>query len=288
MASLSNWVAGARPRTLPAAVVPVVVASAAARAMGHFVWDRAALALVVSLAIQVATNYANDYSDGKRGTDDARVGPMRLVASKAASPKAVLSAAMGSFALAGVAGVILAILSSPYLLVVGAAALLAGWFYTGGKRPYGYLGLGELFVFVFFGLVAVMGTYFVQVGRIDLFSAAISIPVGFLAVALLVINNLRDIANDAKSEKMTLAVRLGEHRTRMLYVALVVLAPLGSLALFGWRHFAVLGVAALYFAVRPIRMVNSGKSGRDLVAVLALTGRLQIIFGVLLSLGILL
>ena len=288
MASLSDWVAGARPRTLPAALVPVGVASAAAGAMGHFVWDRAALALVVSLAIQVATNYANDYSDGKRGTDDARVGPMRLVASKAASPKAVLSAAMGSFALAGVAGVILAILSSPYLLVVGAAALLAGWFYTGGKRPYGYLGLGELFVFVFFGLVAVMGTYFVQVGRVDLFSAAISIPVGFLAVALLVINNLRDIANDAKSEKMTLAVRLGDHRTRILYVALVVLAPLGSLALFGWRHFAILGVAALYFSVRPIRMVNSGKSGRDLVAVLALTGRLQIIFGVLLSLGILL
>ena len=288
MTTLSQWIAGARPRTLPAAIVPVVVASAGAQAEGSFIWDRALLALVVSLAIQVGTNYANDYSDGKRGTDDVRVGPMRLVASKAASAKAVLYAAMGAFIVSAVAGASLAVLSSPYLLVVGLASLLAGWFYTGGKRPYGYLGLGEVFVFVFFGLVAVVGSYFVQVGRVDAFSVLLAIPVGFLAVALLVINNLRDIATDAQSSKMTLAVRLGDRRTRRLYVALVVLAPALSVAVVGWRHFAALGLVSLIFAIRPIRMVRSGIQGRSLIAVLVLTGRLQIIFGALLSVGILL
>lgn len=288
MTTISQWIAGARPRTLPAAIVPVVVASAGAQSQGGFIWDRALLALVVSLAIQVGTNYANDYSDGKRGTDDVRVGPMRLVASQAASAKAVLYAALGAFLVSAIAGASLAILSSPYLFLVGLASLLAGWFYTGGKRPYGYLGLGEVFVFVFFGLVAVVGSYFVQVGRVDTFSILLAIPVGFLAVALLVINNLRDIETDMQSSKMTLAVRLGDRRTRGLYVALVILAPALSVALVGWRHFAALGLAALIFAIRPIRMVRSGTQGRSLIAVLVLTGRLQIIFGVLLSIGILL
>ena len=288
MATAKEWLAGARPRTLPAAVVPVLVASAGAGAKGHFVYDRAALALVVSLAIQIATNYSNDYSDGKKGTDDVRVGPMRLVASGIAPARAVLVAAILSFSIAAVAGLVLALISSPYLLIVGAFALAAGWFYTGGKHPYGYIGLGEVFVFVFFGLTAVVGTYFVQVGKIGVFPVILSIPVGFLAVALLVINNLRDIATDETANKMTLAVRLGDGRTRTLYQSLVLAAFLLALVLDAFRPFAFVALLALPFAIRPIRLVRQGSTGRDLIGVLGLTGRLQIIFGACLALGLLL
>ncbi|MDA8261415.1 MAG: 1,4-dihydroxy-2-naphthoate polyprenyltransferase [Actinomycetota bacterium] len=288
MATANEWIQGARPRTLPAALVPVVVATAAAEAAGHFLWDRALLALVVSLAIQVATNYANDYSDGRRGTDDKRVGPMRLVASGAASPKAVLAAALASFGVAGLAGLALAFMTSWTLLLVGALALLAGWFYTGGKRPYGYMGLGEVFVFVFFGVVAVVGTYYVQTGAVDAYSLLLSVPVGLLAVALLVINNLRDIPTDAASGKMTLAVRMGDKGTRRFYVGIVVLALLLAPVLAAYRPFAWLGLLAAPLALRPGRLVLAGATGRDLIRALAMTGALQIAFGALLSIGILL
>ncbi|MDA8375158.1 MAG: 1,4-dihydroxy-2-naphthoate polyprenyltransferase [Actinomycetota bacterium] len=287
MATIGQWVQGARPRTLPAALVPVVVATAAATADGHFIWDRAVLALVVSLAIQVATNYANDYSDGKRGTDDKRVGPMRLVASGAAAPKVVLYAALACFGIAGIAGLALAVMTSWILILVGALALLAGWFYTGGKRPYGYMGLGEVFVFVFFGLVAVVGTYYVQTGGVG-YSLLLSVPVGLLAVALLVINNLRDIPTDAASGKMTLAVRLGDRGTRYFYVGVIVLSLLLAVALSAYRPFAWLGVLAAPLALRPTRVVMAGATGPELIRALAMTGALQIAFGVLLSLGVLL
>ena len=287
MATAAQWLQGARPRTLPAALVPVAVATAAATADGHFLWDRALLALVVSLAIQVATNYANDYSDGKRGTDDQRVGPMRLVASGAASPKSVLRAALACFGVAGLAGLALAAMTTWFLLLVGALALLAGWFYTGGKRPYGYMGLGEVFVFVFFGVVAVVGTYYVQTGGVG-YSLLLSVPVGLLAVALLVINNLRDIPTDQASGKMTLAVRMGESGTRRFYVGVIVVSLLLAVALSAYRPFAWVGVLAAPLAVRPIRIVLAGAKGRELIRALAMTGALQIVFGALLSLGLLL
>ncbi|MGH9153377.1 MAG: 1,4-dihydroxy-2-naphthoate polyprenyltransferase, partial [Acidimicrobiales bacterium] len=189
----SPWVAGARPRTLPAAVVPVLVGTAVAFTQGGVVWWRALLALVVSVAIQVGTNYANDYSDGVRGTDDVRVGPPRLVASKLAAPRSVLRAAIASFAVAGLAGLALAAATTWWLLLVGAASFAAGWLYTGGPKPYGYYGLGELFVFVFFGLVATAGSTYVQTEEVTGLSLAAAVPVGFRATALLVVNNLRDI-----------------------------------------------------------------------------------------------
>src|SRR5512139_3964646 len=225
---LGPWIAGARPRTLPAAVVPVLVGTACAvRDTGDWnhgiiVW-RSVAAMIVSLAIQVGTNYANDYSDGIRGTDAVRVGPIRLVASGLASPSAVKRAAFASFAVAAVAGLALAAAAGWWLIAVGAAAFLAGWFYTGGPRPYGYAGFGELFVFVFFGVVATTGSAFVQIVRITPLTLAVSVPVGMLAVALLVVNNLRDIPGDTVSGKRTLAVRLGDKRTRILYTALMFL-----------------------------------------------------------------
>ena len=216
--AVKKWVAGARPRTLPAAIVPVLVGTACAVGDATIVWWR----LVAALGIQVGTNYANDYSDGKRGTDDPskRVGPVRLVGWGLAPPKAVLRAALLSFAVAGVAGLALAIAVTPWLLLVGAASFAAGWLYTGGPRPYGYAGFGELFVFVFFGVVATVGSTFVQTESITALALAASIPIGFLATALLVVNNLRDIPGDTQSGKRTLAVRIGDQRTRILYVAL--------------------------------------------------------------------
>lgn len=284
MATTKEWVAGARPRTLPAALVPVAIASGASGS--HFVWDRAALALVVSLAIQIATNYANDYSDGKRGTDDVRVGPMRLVASKKATPKQVLLAAMVFFGVAGVAGGVLALIAAWWLLIVGALAILAGWYYTGGKHPYGYLGLGEVFVFVFFGLVAVLGTYYVQVSKVDLTSVVLGCASGFLAVALLVINNLRDIPTDKASGKATLAVRMGDTRTRRFYVGLMVMAVLLPLLLVGTFPYLLILLILLIPLWDPIKTVLNGAKGRDLIAVLGKTGRLQILFGLLATLAL--
>lgn len=313
---VKRWVLGARPRTLPAAVVPVLVGTAAAHpsiprlagasvvlrlttpaSVWDSVWWRALGALVVALAIQVGTNYANDYSDGIRGTDDARVGPLRLVGSGLVRPRSVKRAAFAAFGVAGVVGLALAWATSWWVLVVGAACLAAGWLYTGGPRPYGYVGLGELFVFVFFGIVATEGTYFVQTGRLtEPIVAFASVAVGLLATALLVANNLRDIDTDGVSGKMTLAVRLGRRRAGWLYVVCVVLPFVGAAAWgLAWLPSAVRGgdaigpfvpLLALPLAIGPLRTVIGDASGRALLPVLAATGRLQMVYGALLAAGL--
>ena len=309
------WWLGARPRTLPAALVPVAVGTAAAHSRGtgsgsgwasyapmvasHPVpridsWWCALGALVVALAIQVGTNYANDYSDGIRGTDDARVGPLRLTATGLASPSAVKRAALTAFGLAGVVGLVLAWATSWWVLLIGAACLLAGWFYTGGPRPYGYVGLGEVFVFVFFGLVATVGTYYVQTGRLTpsgIWWAGAAL--GLLATALLLANNLRDIATDRETGKRTVAVRIGRRAGGWCYVACVLLPFLGAAAVgaglvgsgsqFTWL---VLPLLAIPLAVAPVRLVTGGANGRELLPVLAATGRLQLAYGVLLAVAL--
>ncbi len=257
-----------------------------AAAGGQVIWWRAAAALVVSVALQVAANYANDYSDGVRGTDDARVGPLRLVASGAASATAVRWAAIAAFAVAGACGLALAAVAGWWLLLVGGACMAAGWLYTGGPRPYGYAGLGEAFVFVFFGLVATAGTAYVQLGRVTGLAVAASIPVGLLAVALLVINNLRDIPSDAASGKRTLAVRLGPPATRVLYAAVILAAFAVAAAMGASRIGSLATLAALPVAAGPLRRVAAGEDGPGLIPVLGATGRLQLAFGALLALGI--
>lgn len=247
--------------------------------------------MVVALAIQVATNYANDYSDGVRGTDDeTRVGPVRLVGSGLAEPSAVKRAAVVSFAVAGVAGLALAAATTWWLLLVGAASFAAGWFYTGGPKPYGYHGLGEVFVFVFFGLVATVGSAFVQTENVTGLTVLCAVPVGTLATALLVVNNLRDIPTDAVSGKRTLAVRLGDKRTRWFYVALMVVPylVLPAIAVLGDRPVALIALLGLFTAVSPINSVMRGAIGRDLIAVLGGTGRAQLAYGALLALGLVL
>ena len=288
MTSPAAWLAGARPRTLPAAVVPVVVGTAVASAQGDVVWWRAVAALVVALAIQVGTNYANDYSDGVRGTDQRRVGPVRLVAGGLASPVAVRRAAMTAFAVAAVVGAAVAVAVGPELLVVGAACFAAGWLYTGGPRPYGYAGLGEVFVFAFFGLVATAGSAYVHLERVTGLAMLASVPVGLLATALLVTNNLRDIPSDATAGKNTLAVRVGETWTRLLYLGCVAAAFASVLLIALLRPPALLALLALPLALRPAAAVASGASGRQLVPVLVATGKLQLAFGALLAAGIVL
>ncbi len=274
MASAAQWLEGARVRTLPAAVAPVVAGSGAA-AWGHaFHPGRALLALVVSLALQVGVNYANDYSDGVRGTDDDRVGPFRLVGSGAAAPAQVRLAALTSLGVAAAAGLVLVAVSGRWwLLLVGLAAIVAAWGYTGGPRPYGYAGLGEMFVFVFFGLVAVCGTTYVQADHVPWASLAAGVAVGALACAILVANNLRDIAGDTRAGKRTLAVRLGERGTRHLYAALVAgSAAAGAAAAAASTWWALLALAGYALLVAPLRAVLGGADGRALVDVLRLTG----------------
>ncbi|GAA0355042.1 1,4-dihydroxy-2-naphthoate polyprenyltransferase [Microbispora corallina] len=287
MATPAEWFAGARPRTLPAAVVPVAVGTGAAVYEGGAIWWRALLALFVALALQVGVNYANDYSDGVKGTDRDRVGPMRLVGSGVAAPRDVLAAALGCFLAAAVAGLVLVVATGAWwLLLVGLAAILAAWFYTGGSRPYGYRALGEVSVFVFFGLVAVVGTTYVQVERLSWVAVAAAVPVGLLACALLVVNNLRDIATDGTSGKRTLAVVLGDTRTRLLYSAALILPFAVAIALVPWRPFAALTLLALPLALPPVRAVRSGAVGPALIATLQQTGRLQLVFGALFALGL--
>ena len=282
----TQWVQGARLRTLPAAVTPVVVGSGVALGDGLTRWGPASLALIVALALQVGVNYANDYSDGIRGADSQRVGPFRLVGSGAASPGYVRTAAYAAFAVAVVAGLILASLTSWWLVAVGAACLVAAWTYTGGPSPYGYRALGELSVFVFFGLVAVVGTYFVHSGQISVIAVLASVPVGLLACALLVVNNLRDIPTDAAASKRTLAVVLGDRRTRILALALL-LAPFAIAGLLTpARAWAWLPVLALPLAVSPLRNIRAGAAGRDLIPTLRNTGGLQLAFGVLFAVGL--
>ncbi len=286
MTTAREWLEGARPRTLPAAVSPVLVGSGAAAAADAFRPGRALLALVVSLALQVGVNYANDYSDGVRGTDADRVGPLRLVGSGTAPPAAVKAAALGAFAVAAAAGLVLALLTSAWLLPLGATALAAAWGYTGGERPYGYRGWGEVSVFVFFGLVAVLGTTYVQAERLTLLALGGGVACGALACAVLVTNNLRDLPGDATSGKRTLAVVLGDRRTRVLYPALVTgaFATCALLALV--TPWALLPLLAAPLAAGPVRRVQRGETGRDLVPVLRETGRLSLVFGVLLAAGL--
>jgi len=286
------WVAGARPRTLPAAVVPVAVGTACAvgQVDGGLIWWRAVAALVVALALQVATNYANDYSDGIRGTDadDKRVGPVRLVGQGLATPSAVKKAAMAAFGVAGIAGAALALVVGPELFVVGAAAIAAGWFYTGGPRPYGYAGLGEAFVFVFFGIVATAGSTYVQTGSLEGLALGASVPVGLLATALLVVNNLRDIPGDTEVGKRTLAVRLGDPRTRYLYTAFLVsaFACVPLVAGLGARPAGAIAMFAVLLAAQPVTAVLGGARGSELIGVLGATGRVQLAFGALFTVGL--
>ncbi len=286
MATPAQWLAGARPRTLPAALAPVLVGTGAAAALDGFRPSTALLALVVALALQVAVNYANDYSDGTRGTDADRVGPMRLVGSGAASPRAVLVAAMLAFAVAAVAGLVLAALTSWWLVAVGAVCILAAWTYTGGPIPYGYRALGELFVFVFFGLVAVVGTTYVQTRTLPGLAFAVAVPVGLLIVAILVVNNLRDIDGDALVGKRTLAVLLGERGTRWAFAGLFVVALLVVVAVGVVRPWVLVTLLAVPLSVPPLRTVLGGGRGPALIAALGGTGRLTLVTGVLLAAGL--
>jgi 1,4-dihydroxy-2-naphthoate polyprenyltransferase len=289
VATTAQWVEGARPRTLPAAVAPVLAGTAVAVHEGEPDLGKALLALVVSLALQVGVNYANDYSDGIRGTDADRVGPLRLVGSGAAEPVAVKRAAFAALGVAALAGLVLAVTTAWWLVLVGALCVVAAWYYTGGSRPYGYAGLGEVMVFVFFGLVAVGGTAYVQTGDLSLATAYAATGVGALACAILVANNLRDVPTDAVAGKRTLAVRLGETRTRALYALLVgaALVALVGVAL-ATDVLALLGSVFLVPAGRAVRRVASGATGRDLVPVLQLTGVAELLYGAGLLGGLLL
>ena len=265
MADAREWLAGTRPRTLPAAVVPVLIGSGVALGYGRFSWWRALLALVVALALQVGVNFANDYSDGVRGSDERRVGPVRLVAAGLAPPRQVLSAAFVCFFVAGAAGLVLAAVTAWWLVAAGAACIAAAWFYTGGPRPYGYHGLGEVFVFAFFGVVAVAGTAYVQMGRLSWLGLAASVPAGLLACALLIVNNLRDIHGDTLAGKRTLAVRLGDARSRTAYV-LTMLAPFCCAAAdrrLPAIHAAGGGDPAPGVDARPVRARGRLGSGAD-------------------------
>ena len=319
MTQVRDWVAGARPRTLPASLAPVLAGSAAAARPGlgwgqGMIWWRLAMALVVALALQVGVNYANDCSDGVRGADDERrIGPRRLVGSGLAAPAAVRRAAAAAGLVAGGAGLALAAAAGWELLAVGAACLAAGWFYSGGRRPYGYRGLGEVGVFVFFGPVAAVGSAYVQLEAITVRSIWVGVGCGCLSCALLVANNLRDIAGDAAVGKVTLAVRLGAPRTRLLYALLILgafaaLAPLSTAGAWPLRGVLVLGdppaapirpaaldaagawpllgLAAAPLAAGPLRRVLRGDDGTDLIGVLAATGRLLAAYGLTLAAGL--
>jgi 1,4-dihydroxy-2-naphthoate polyprenyltransferase len=287
VATPGQWLEGARLRTLPASVAPVLVGSGAAAAAGSFVGWKAALALVVALGLQVGSNYANDYSDGIRGTDDHRVGPQRLVGSGAAAPTAVKTAAYASFALAAVCGLVLALTTAWWLVALGAVAIGAAWFYTGGSRPYGYRALGEVSVFVFFGLMAVVGTAYVQTLRVTWPAVAGAVAIGSLTCAILVANNLRDIPTDTASGKRTLAVVLGDRQTRMLYAGLHVVAyALVVVLALTSTSWALLSLLALPLAARPVGQVLRGTGGRDLVAVLRDTGLAELAFAALLALAL--
>jgi 1,4-dihydroxy-2-naphthoate octaprenyltransferase len=287
MARLSEWVAGARPRTLPAAVAPVVMGTAAAHLLGAADPALAVLALLVALALQVGVNYANDYSDGIRGTDEDRVGPVRLVGQRLASPSSVKVAAFSAFAVAAVVGLALVALSEAWVLLpLGALAVLAAWRYTGGENPYGYRGLGEVYVFVFFGLLATLGTLYTQAGRLSWFGLLGAVGVGALASAILVANNLRDIPTDAGHGKRTLAVRLGDRRTRQLYGALLAVSLLTLCGMALHEPWVLLAILSAPLGVRAVRTVLGGAEGRELVPVLATTGLYEVAYAVLAAVGV--
>lgn len=286
MASVAQWVEGARPRTIPNAIAPVIAGTGAAAWLDGAVWWKALLALVVAVAMIVGVNYANDYSDGIRGTDDVRAGPLRLVGSRLATPKSVLTAALLSFAVAGAAGLALAVVSAPWLIAVGGVCIAGAWLYTGGSKPYGYLGLGEVAVFVFFGLVAVLGTQYTQAGRIDWVGLLAAIAVGSLSSAVLVANNLRDIPTDREAEKITLAVRLGDPRTRLLYQALLAAALAVTLLLTIATPWCAAGLVAAPLAWRAARPVRTGAVGLALIPVLRDTGLTMLVWSVAVALAL--
>lgn len=288
VASFAQWIEGARPRTLPNAVAPVLAGTGAAAWTGSAVWWKALLALAVSLALIIGVNYANDYSDGIRGTDDVRSGPLRLVGSKLASPRAVLTAAVVSLAVGAVAGLVLAAFSAPWLIAVGAVCIAGAWLYTGGKKPYGYLGLGEVAVFIFFGLVAVLGTQYTQALRVDWVGLVAAVAMGSLSSAVLVANNLRDIPTDTESGKITLAVRLGDARTRLLYQLLVAVALVLPLVLMLATPWCAVGLLAAVPAMRGLRPVRDGSTGAQLIPVLRDTGLTMLVWAIAVSLALLL
>ncbi len=283
MTSREQWIAGARPKTLPAAIAPVIVGTAFAGYNAQL--TNFLLALIVGVALQVGVNYANDYSDGIKGTDNDRIGPMRLVGSGAASPESVKRAAYLSFLLAAGAGLILSARTNWLLILIGALAIIAAWTYTGGQKPYGYFALGEVAVFIFFGLVATIGTYYVQVNSISLEVFLAAIAMGSLASALLVVNNLRDLAKDAAAGKITLAVRLGDKQSRNLYKALLLIPLLIAILLLPASPYFLLAAAAAPSIRSSIKAVSSGASGGALIELLAKTGRIQMIYGLALSLA---
>ncbi len=286
MATATQWVSASRPRTLPAAVAPILVGAGAGYAIHQFSWWKTLLALVVSLALQVGVNYANDYSDGIRGTDEVRVGPMRLVGSGAARPQQVKFAAFACFGIAGIAGLVLAASTTWWLVPFGVAAVAAAWFYTGGPKPYGYAGFGEVFVFLFFGLLAVLGTTYVNSRHITPSSVAAAIGIGLLACALLMINNLRDVSTDADSGKRTLAVLLGDRLARSVLVLTIAGAFLAVIVI-GVRHpWCMLALLSLPLAIAPVRQVTAGGKGLALIKALGAIGRLEFVYAVLITAGL--
>ena len=289
MPTTAQWIEGARPRTLPAAVAPVLAGTGIAAYVDEAIWWKAGLALVVSLLLQVGVNYANDYSDGIRGTDDDRVGPLRLVGSGLAKPDSVKAAAFLSFGAAAVAGLALAVSTSWWLVLVGAVSILAAWYYTGGKKPYGYLGLGEVMVFVFFGLVAVLGTVFVQLEEIPGSAWWPAVGIGAIACAILVANNLRDIPTDTIAGKLTLAVKLGDSRTRIFYVLLTstAFAVLFALAVHTtwWACLGFIGFIPLLRA--ELIVLKERATGPALIPVLQLTGVGELLYAAGIFAGLL-
>ncbi|MFG1634264.1 1,4-dihydroxy-2-naphthoate polyprenyltransferase [Pseudonocardia alni] len=287
MATTAEWVEGARPRTLPTAISPVLVGTGAALGAGALAPGSALLALLVAVALVIGVNFANDYSDGIRGTDDDRVGPQRLVGSRAAEPATVKAAAFACFGVAAVAGLVLTAVSGQWwLLLVGALCIVGAWYYTGGSRPYGYAGLGEVAVFVFFGPVAVLGTMLTQAGRVDAAAVGAAAGVGLLTCAVLVANNLRDIPGDRVVGKRTLAVRLGDHGTRVLYLALVLVPFVVAVGAAFDRPGLLVALLALPAAVRPVRIVLGGAQGPALIPVLKDTGLLLLAWGVAAAVGL--
>lgn len=289
MASLNDWLEGARVRTLPAAVSPVIIGASIAYAEGGFSWVRTLLAAFVALALQIGVNFSNDYSDGVRGTDDLRQGPPRLTGGGKASAKLVLVMAFVFFGLACVAGLILVVLSGQWwLLIAGAVAVVAAWFYTGGKNPYGYMGLGEVFVFIFFGYMATVGTVYTQIDSAPWRSWVAATAVGLIACALLMVNNIRDISTDALAGKRTLALRMGDTAARWTFVGMLIVPLLLSIAfVFGGWPWTALVYLTTPLAVLTSRHVLAGAKGRELIVALKWTGLYELAFAVTLGLGFL-
>ena len=280
---MNKWILGARIRTLPAAIAPVIVGTSLADQINLI---NALLALIVSLSLQIAVNYANDFSDGVRGVDTNRVGPTRLVASKLATASSVKNASFISFFVAIIAGTVLAFNTSVWLIAVGLISILAAWGYTGGKKPYGYLGFGELAVFIFFGVVATVGSYYVQVEQISSSALLLSIPTGSLSCAILVINNLRDLNQDKLVSKRTMAVKLGDANTRIFYLLLLVLAQVSAAAVASINNYALLTLLWLPLTYSAANQVLRGASGNKLIIILSKTSRLQLLLAVTLAVSL--